>query len=435
MDDIKVSVIIPVYNVENYLEQCLNSIVNQSLREIEIICIDDGSTDRSPEILREFQDRDPRVMIHTESNSGCNAARNYGMRFARGKYLMFWDADDYFNLTALEKLYQKSEASDSDICVCGKTRILESDNGDKKYDVLPNKKFLQETMPFNIQTNPDYILNFSGNTNWDKMYRREFIEKNKLQFPTEKRGGDAYFCSVALCLAENITVLNQVLVYYRSFREDSLSSTLSENPYDPISGWLKTKKTLQDRGVFPERSFANCALASVLHIFCSIRFSHGNFTKLFNQLQNGDLQKLSIELREPGYYYEPWQEKLVPHLLSDSADEFLTYYLYIIDTRLKEKISAKQKAEKKLKKQRKAAQLESEQHQAELKTAKKESEKYLAKLEAANAELEKLQAQVGDLQKQNSDLKKKNKELKNSRSYKIGSGITYIPRKLKNLTK
>ena len=98
---VKISVIIPVYNVEKYLKESLESVVNQTLNDIEIICIDDGSTDSSPSILKEYQNNDERFIIINQENSGPGAARNRGIKEAKGKYTYFLDSDDYLELDAL----------------------------------------------------------------------------------------------------------------------------------------------------------------------------------------------------------------------------------------------------------------------------------------------------------------------------------------------
>ena len=99
---ISVSVIIPVFNAEKYLSQCLDSIVNQTLTNIEIICVDDGSTDTSFQILKEYEEKDSRVIVLSKSNAGAGTARNEGLKIAKGKYLSFLDADDFFERNMLE---------------------------------------------------------------------------------------------------------------------------------------------------------------------------------------------------------------------------------------------------------------------------------------------------------------------------------------------
>ena len=112
---VKVSVIIPVYNVEPYLKQCMDSVVGQTLKDIEIICVDDGSTDNSLDILREYAAEDSRIQIIEQKNAGAGAARNNGMRYATGKYLSFLDSDDFFEPRMLEKAYDLAEKDQADL--------------------------------------------------------------------------------------------------------------------------------------------------------------------------------------------------------------------------------------------------------------------------------------------------------------------------------
>ncbi len=112
--DVKISVIIPVYNVEKYLARCLDSVVNQTLKDIEIICVDDGSTDKSIVIAQEYAKRDNRISVIHQENKGVSAARNAGMKIASGKYISFIDGDDWIDLDFLEKLYNAAESSGAD---------------------------------------------------------------------------------------------------------------------------------------------------------------------------------------------------------------------------------------------------------------------------------------------------------------------------------
>ena len=110
-----VSVIIPVYNVEKYLEECLDSVCNQTLANIEIICVNDGSTDGSVDILNAYAEKDDRIKIISQSNQGLGASRNNGLKASSGKYILFLDSDDYIDLTSLEKLVDNIVSNDSDM--------------------------------------------------------------------------------------------------------------------------------------------------------------------------------------------------------------------------------------------------------------------------------------------------------------------------------
>ena len=122
---IKVSVIVAVYNGEEYLEQCMDSICGQTLQDIEIICVDDGSTDSSCDILERYREKDERVQVYHQKNLYAGIARNTGKSHAQGEYLVFWDCDDFFEPEALEKMYEKAKEQDADICVCGARQYLQ----------------------------------------------------------------------------------------------------------------------------------------------------------------------------------------------------------------------------------------------------------------------------------------------------------------------
>ena len=116
---IDVSVILPAWNVSPYLRQCLDSIVSQTLTNIEIICVDDGSTDGTLDILREYAEKDSRILVIHQENQGAGAARNNAMRYAKGKYLSFLDSDDFFEPDMLEKSWEAAERNNADIVVFG----------------------------------------------------------------------------------------------------------------------------------------------------------------------------------------------------------------------------------------------------------------------------------------------------------------------------
>ncbi len=138
MDNIKVSIIVPVYNVEKYLQSCMDSLVNQTLEDIEIICVNDGSTDNSLEILESYAKKDSRIKVFTIENSGNSIARNYGIKIAKGKYVGFVDSDDYINETMFEKLYNSCEQNDLDLAIC-KISLFD----DKTGEVNNNLSLLQ----------------------------------------------------------------------------------------------------------------------------------------------------------------------------------------------------------------------------------------------------------------------------------------------------
>jgi glycosyltransferase involved in cell wall biosynthesis len=205
----KISIIIPVYNVEPYLRQCLDSAAGQTLKEIEIICIDDGSTDNSLEILNEYANKDDRFIVLKRQNRGAGAARNAGIAAASGEYVGFVDSDDYIGLNFFEKLYSKTIGTSADI-VKGAVRSVdcngkESMSGPRFKDIKENRAYFNWTF-------------------WSAIYKRKFLKDNKIDFPEDIiTGQDNVFLAKAVVLAGEIEFCETVFyVYVR--KENSLDS-------------------------------------------------------------------------------------------------------------------------------------------------------------------------------------------------------------------
>lgn len=319
-DDIKVSVIVPVYNSAPYLRQCLDSIVGQTLREIEIICVDDGSTDESPAILDEYAAADSRLRVLHQQNQYAGVARNNGMAQACGKYLMFWDSDDYFDLTALEKLYNQCEADEADICVCGVKRQYDDIGATIVEPNYIREKCLPDIVPFNRETNEEFILNFATPAVWNKMFRRSFVEREGLAFSATKSANDVLFVEVALCCAGAITLVREPLVVYRRDREGSLTNTLSSTNAIPIHIWVETAQELERRGIMPRESFANRAFSNLLYILHNQK-SYPAFETIMGALGEESLRQL--QLSDASIIRDEWQQSCLEDIQSGSAGAVL----------------------------------------------------------------------------------------------------------------
>ncbi|MBO5833348.1 MAG: glycosyltransferase [Alphaproteobacteria bacterium] len=212
----KVSVIVPVYNVEKYLAQCLDSILGQTLSEIEVICVDDGSTDNSMEILKEYAKRDNRITILSQQNLHAGVARNAGLAVARGEYLSFLDSDDWFDTDMLNQMYAKATKDQSDIVVCDADIYKDKDGTwDKPSYILRLKEIPNPQEPFNKDTLGNKIFSFTGSAVWTKLYARDFVMKNNLFFQNLYSCNDIGMNTSALLLASKISVVNQRFVHYR----------------------------------------------------------------------------------------------------------------------------------------------------------------------------------------------------------------------------
>ncbi len=259
---IQVSVIIPIYNIERHLPQCLDSIIHQSIEEIEIICVDDASTDSSPGILTKYATRDKRIrVINQQTNTGPGAARNAGLTIASGTYVIFLDSDDWFEADFLESMVRRATETDADVTIC---RAVEFDTQTEKE--LPSEWMLktqylpaESFSPIEIR---DYIFQFTYGMAWDKLYRRVFLQQTGLSFPPLRNSEDLAFVFPSLLAAKRIAVLDSILVHHRVNRFTSVSNTRSSQPQAPYEAFNIVKDFLEEQGLEEtyRRSFLNWAM-------------------------------------------------------------------------------------------------------------------------------------------------------------------------------
>ena len=218
----KISVIIPVYNVEKYLGWCLDSVIHQTLQDIEIICVNDGSTDNSLKILEDYAKRDNRIKIINKSNEGLGAARNSGIRISNGDYLYYLDSDDWISLDCLEKLYNQITEDKADVCIMG-AKLYD----DVNHCYLPRNNFYNLSMyknRLNRVCNYKEIKNtvFRRFEAMFKLQNRDFVINNNLYFPQGCYFEDVVPHIKTMVLANRITFLNENLYYFRQNRAGSL---------------------------------------------------------------------------------------------------------------------------------------------------------------------------------------------------------------------
>lgn len=200
----KISVIIPVYNMQKYIKQCLNSILSQSLEEVEIICIDDGSTDNSYNILREYSTEHNNIIALHQNNQGSGLARNKGIGCAKGKYICFMDPDDYYaHDQVLEQLYTNAEKNK--VSICGGNLVSISENG----EINESKRWFYENKMILFEEFGNYYYYTSF------IFERKFIQENRILFPSYRRYQDPPFLLKAMVNAKNFYSINSVVYIYR----------------------------------------------------------------------------------------------------------------------------------------------------------------------------------------------------------------------------
>lgn len=224
---IDVSVIVPVYNVEKYLRQCLESIVNQTLQNIEILIFNDSSPDDSLKICKEYENRDDRVFVFSHDNKGLGETRNCGIETAKGEYLFFADSDDYLGKEYLETLYHKAKESIADI-VQGESKMVFEDRDDEvlegDYSTLSDVKIDSEK---SYEFFKDlFFTHIYKHYAWNKLYRTSFVKKNGLRFGDNKKifAEDTWFQIQSFHYNPNIAFCSGSYYYYRQ-RSTSIMHT------------------------------------------------------------------------------------------------------------------------------------------------------------------------------------------------------------------
>lgn len=214
-----ISIIVPIYNAEKYLKKCIDSLVNQTKKELEILLINDGSTDKSEEIINSYHDS--RIKYYKNKNQGIGKTRNFGIEKSTGKYIMFIDSDDYLDENACEILYNKAENDKLDIVLCDFYKLYDSG----KLEEVKQPSFKNSS----LKDNPK-ILN-ENLSPWAKIYKRELIIKNDIKFIENLKYEDAPFVSIALDKARKIGKVDQCLNYYL-VHENSETTIRDEKVFD-----------------------------------------------------------------------------------------------------------------------------------------------------------------------------------------------------------
>lgn len=258
----KVSVIIPVYNSETCLGQCLDSILCQTLRQIQIICVDDGSTDGSPRLLSQYAAMDSRIQILTQKNKGAGAARNLGLGAAQGEYLSFLDSDDFFEPDMLELACQKADACQADFVVFQSDKYYMDKQEFVKNPWVVQIKDIPPYQPFKHRELTDNIFKVFVGWAWDKLYRRSFVLEHGLLFQEQRTTNDLLFVYGALALAKRIAVVDKVLAHQRMGSKASLSVTREKSWRCFYDALLALRGLLKEKEIYweLEQDFINYAL-------------------------------------------------------------------------------------------------------------------------------------------------------------------------------
>ena len=223
-EEIKVSVIVPVYNVKKYLAKCLDSIIAQTLKDIEIICVNDGSSDGSDNVLEEYKKKDARIQVVNRKNGGLSAARNTGMPYAKGKYIGFVDSDDYIESTMYELMYYNAEHFQSQLVICAAHKIDDTTGivfDDDPYYTLGYFPKELDNRAFTHVDTKDFFQDLCVMA-WNKLYLRSFLEEKNAKFPDGYIFEDGPFFTDIYFDMDRVTIVRDFLYYYRVNRANSI---------------------------------------------------------------------------------------------------------------------------------------------------------------------------------------------------------------------
>lgn len=409
-----VSVVIPVHNSERYLRECLDSVVAQSVTDLEIICVDDGSTDDSPAILREYAARDERMTVITQDNLGVATARNAGLDRAAGEYVLFLDSDDWFDPTMIEELRDRSVEDDAQVSMCRiRYYYADRDTFTEAYwslqtDLFPDHK------PFSHRDMEGNIFLAITPCVWNKMFLRSFLIDKGIRFDTElTRAEDVAFTYCALALADRLTFVDAALVSYRTGVRGTLQDTVHVGPVEICKALGITKRKLSEFGVFGdvERAFVNAALHECLFTLESVSTTAAYY-ELFGALKSRYFAELGIRGRTPEYFDSRSDYERLMMIESLGAEEYLVSDGRIVRERFRQtqgELSRALRAERDLASQVVSAQEDARALGKRLAKTEARLEKTTSKLETAKAKLARLQG---------------------SAWYRLGRAISYLPRRV-----
>ena len=258
----QISVIVPVYNAVQHLLTCLQGICNQTFQDIEIICINDGSTDGTQEVLQKFCDSDVRVRVIHQRNQGAGPARNAGLAAARGKYVIFLDADDLYEPQMLERMLACAEKHHADVVICRADALEE--NGRRRS--MPNQLRMEHLRRCGVDAFcprlelPQHLFQFVCGWAWDKLYRRDFLLRSGLQFQSLPHTNDAYFVYLSLVKAAVVSVEPTILVHHR-LHSGSTSRNTGADTTSLTTALLAIHEQIQPLGIPAlEKSFHHWAM-------------------------------------------------------------------------------------------------------------------------------------------------------------------------------
>lgn len=310
-----ISIVVPVFNAESYLAECLDSLLAQSFQDFEIICVDNESTDSSMELLRKYEERDARIRVEScPGNAG--SARNHGLDRAHGEYLLFLDSDDFFMADMLQQLVVAVRKSKTDVVLFGGRRF---DNESKQ--ISGNLEFLDlDLLPkssvFSYMDVPDDLFQLTNPAPWSRMYKRDFLLESCIRFQELDNTNDWAFTYTAMMLADSITAVNGDFVRYRTNVATSIQGRKREAPLCCIQAIYAVHDRLVECGRYEalRKSFEQQALSLLEFFICSVGDSEAR-SQIFAEMESDRFMSLGLFGKEAEEYKTPYIQLVSRSLL------------------------------------------------------------------------------------------------------------------------
>lgn len=287
MSECKISIIIPVYNKEKYLDKCLQSLLSQSFKDYEAICVDDGSTDYSLTILNEYANDHDNFKVFSKTNEGPGSARNYGLKKASGEYVLFLDADDYLTEDTLENLYHTAHINDSDLVLFNATEHYKDKTNDRIYHIHMNENTNLENFTFDYNNNINLVMN-GYHITCTKLHRLDFIKEHNLKFSNSGEFEDVLFHIKSMIYAKHISYNPKKFYQYNRKDENSRqnNSIKTDKSFVMFDIYEEVYDFLQKENLFNklEINYYKFVINESLNIYNSIEEEYED--ELFKKIKN-----------------------------------------------------------------------------------------------------------------------------------------------------
>ena len=290
--NIKISIIVPIYNVEKYLKECVDSVLNQTLKDIEIILIDDGGKDNCPQIIDEYAQKDPRIVAIHKANGGYGHSCNVGLEKAQGEYIAILEPDDYIEPQMYEDLYNVAKENDADLVKSEFIKYYDIENDQRKKIQEWGKPFNIPSGPFKISEYP-YFLALHPSI-WTCIYKREFLKQHNIKFIEAPGAGwtDNPFQVQTMCLANKICFVDKAYYYWRVLDKTDAQAlknyTLPFVRSEEIHEWLR-KENITDSNILAaiyERELSYISIVLRMDEISDIKDCKQRIAKLCNSMNS-----------------------------------------------------------------------------------------------------------------------------------------------------